>query len=97
MTTEHTSTPWTVITKNHLEGADGHLIGRAMPICDAEVQIDEAYKLSDANAAFIVLAVNSHDALVKALVVAEKGLDRREHPDFALMQVRAALALANGE
>jgi hypothetical protein len=57
---------------------------------------------AEATARFIVKAVNSHDALVKALTLAEDVLSRRPfsteiwpngmHPQEGIEQIRAALA-----
>ena len=60
-----------------------------------------------ANAAFIVRACNSHEALITALELAEDVLSRRPHsteiwpngmhPQTGITQIRAALAAARGE
>ena len=64
--------------------------------------IATAWVTGPANAAFIVKACNSHDALVKALTLAEDILSRRPfsaeiwpngmHPQEGIEQIRAALA-----
>lgn len=58
--------------------------------------------LSEANAALIVRAVNAHDALVEALEAAlatleEWQADDGQGDDAAILNARAALALARGQ
>ena len=68
--------------------------------CIAETfwRVDQlTFAPAEANARLIVRAVNSHDALVKALVNSLLGLDPYTNPPELLEQARAALALARGE
>ena len=84
---QHTPTPWNVVTHNGVSLIDG----------DADrigVNVE-----APANAAFIVRACNSHDALVKALEAVEAWAATHGKPldfDAACMvqHVRAALKLA---
>jgi hypothetical protein len=105
MATKHTPTPWFpgrtfgrgISTVDAIDPADGQLFA----VCEVfgVNKMDEACEVSNANAAFIVRAVNSHERLVAALreaegVIAEVCVD--QHPDnvccHVLRQVRAALA-----
>lgn len=115
----HTPTPWQLTPiDNAIRGriywvtapARGHL--KKIFIADAGFDVDGANtrKEADANAAFIVRACNSHDALVEALAEAEIALATIECQDTnqasknlrfakeratrALPQARAALKLA---
>ena len=90
---QHTPTPWNVVTHNGVSLIDG----------DADrigVNVE-----APANAAFIVRACNSHDALVKALEAlhiemdafrqnAEVSDNTKRHWAKACDEARAALALA---
>jgi citrate lyase beta subunit len=76
---EHTPTPWKVITEDIslIESvtlaADGCSYIVAHCLDGATSQVNEDTR--EANAAFIVKAVNSHDALVKALENAKAALE----------------------
>ena len=89
---EHSPTPWRV-NVSALEYLEIRSDGENGQICgcgEVDSEIDQA------NAAFIVQAVNAHDALVEALEEARDYLPH--HDDPALTQkVDAALALAKGE
>jgi len=50
-----------------------------------------------ADAALTVRCVNSHDALVSALINARRRLDPFYHPSALFEEADAALALAHGE
>jgi hypothetical protein len=89
---DRTPGPWHVPRERTILGPNGEYIG--------ELDIP-------ADAAFIVRAVNAHDALVAALLEAERFLDYFASygrvfvgpgtPESALATVRAALALAEGK
>lgn len=65
---KHTPTPWTVGPANQKAHEDSHAgIHGADGFIVAEVQADVEELPAGANAAFIVKACNSHDALVEAL------------------------------
>lgn len=100
--TKRTQTPWRVSSFEQgaagsarvIMGDDGFSIAHVMDRTQAENEVD---------AAFIVAAVNSHDALVKALTLAQDILSRRPfsdalwpngmHPQIVITQIRDALAL----
>ena len=65
MTQKHTPTPWhQYASGTMIHGADGYYIGVTQS------------KTPEADAAFIVRAVNSHDALVKSLEENTRQLER---------------------
>lgn len=105
--TPHTPTPWSILPKRLLAEYGG--LRFLEPIATIAHYTDEgpdmrweviAENLSNADAAFLVQAVNSHAALVEALETA-----LLEIPDGMLMtnhsagiqQIRKALALARKE
>lgn len=61
---EHTPTPWSTV---EILGMGKTGVRGVRPICDAMVRRDQEEGEAEANAAFIVKAVNSHEALVEAL------------------------------
>lgn len=90
----HSPTPW------HLSGQGSVKYGRDGCVCRVN------WNNRKANAAFIIRAVNSHDALVKALDRAIPLLevqhslltsDARRYAFGILRECRAALATAKGE
>lgn len=92
MTTAHTPTPW------KYDGSDGIYIEG---ITGGKYYVVGG--IQDKDAAFIVLAVNSHDALVKALDDTLEFLERNSgrwdgingrHPNAVAEDARAALRLA---
>lgn len=93
MNTSHTATPWKIYTA--LVGDNAPVIGAdGKAICgmnSAEYLIPAEEKI--ANAAFIVRAVNSHDALVGALEEAKQFM-----PTYArVAKIEAVLAAAKGD
>ena len=100
--TKHTQTPWRISSFEQgaagsarvIMGDDGFSIAHVMDRTPAE---------NEADAAFIVDAVNCHDALVEALTLAEDILSRAPfsnalwpngmHPMTGITQIRDALAL----
>lgn len=94
---EHTPTPWEIIT---LQDAVPHLMGadhaRVALLDDCHLDNE-----AQANAAFILRAVNAHDALVEAIRVAALRLSELNEPSSPLGAVRddlyAAFKLAEGE
>lgn len=110
MSVQHTATPWRLDDREHADwgmiiGPDGLLVADAcVGPRYTEDEAQAARRQRDhlgpptvaANAAFIITAVNSHDALVKALaeMIAEV---RKYHPTFdARLFVNAERALAQG-
>lgn len=90
MTTEHTPTPW---TKQKCRCGD--------PLCRSwTVSGICSPQISEANAAFIVRAVNAHDALVKVLAEARDyytdGNELGEFEQGLYQRIDAALRLAKG-
>jgi hypothetical protein len=61
--TEHTPTPWNIGISDN--GRADWVFASGQAIADCEFINDKG--VTEANAAFIVKAVNNHDALVKAL------------------------------
>jgi len=107
---EHTPTPWEIGTHN-LRGILKDAAGIADG-CDAYmIAVTSAHSLlspdeAAANAAFIVKAVNNHEALVAALTLAEDVLSRAPfsttiwpngmHPQAGIDRIREALASVVG-
>lgn len=99
MTQKHTPTPWiTQQIENHIQIMRGHEYGYT--------GIGQTYhtdlETNKANAAFIVRACNSHDALVEALegLLADDGTASSQNINKVLKareKARTALALAKGE
>lgn len=96
-----TPLPWDYIvgkTLIHIETRHDNAAGAGMPICSLP-------KRDEANAAFIVRAVNSHEALVSALedaIATAEGLSSQQamHDDWylpVLEKCKSALALAKGK
>jgi hypothetical protein len=88
--TKHTPTPW-------------HRAGDYI-VSEDEIAVAEitnpclASQTEDANAAFIVRAVNAHEALVRALRELIEAAEEDGRPDRPCVRVaRAALALAEGK
>lgn len=98
MKTQHTPTPWIVSKRNAgaipLHFQPPEVLGRNGDMCVA-TQLGNG-KEAEANAEFIVRAVNSHDALVAALETLLQKC-RVRNGQLELDQARAALALAKGE
>ena len=101
----HTPTPWMasegqLYNYDNISKDSGKTLAY-IPYYDEENERDRA------NAAFIVQAVNSHDALVEALTVIMSEIDEQQkcgggysidtHLLETLDKARAALALAKGE
>ena len=71
----HTPTPWRAVRNDYYLEIHGGGHGQIGDVCASKfihvdgnkLPSDEAEAIADANAAFIVRACNSHDALVKAL------------------------------
>jgi hypothetical protein len=107
-TTQHTPLPW----RPFLDGSNWHIDGKARGLAwGRQVAKLASHSEAEANAAFIVTACNSHQALVEALLSAvqdlvasnivdnvlreEKG--QKPLPEYAsVAKARAALALAEG-
>lgn len=68
---EHTPTPWFESGRSDIRGADNHLVGMVNPVGS-----EPARSRSPIDRAFIVKAVNNHDALVKALAELEDACER---------------------
>ena len=99
--TKHTQTPWRISgfeqgaagSARVIMGGDGFSIAHVMDRTPAE---------NEADAAFIINAVNCHDALVAALTLAEDILSRAPfsnamwpngmHPQIGITQIRDAIA-----
>lgn len=109
--TEHTKTPWLPVFGDmpedvgggtylrHYAGPDGKIISLVGFALAGGTDTGEA----EANAAYIVKAVNSHDALVYALgalaEAARNACDARQHSQLieALFDADRALTLSQGE
>lgn len=97
----HTRTPWRVSSFEQAAGGSGRVIMGDDGFSIAHV-MDRTPAENEADAAFIVAAVNGHDALVKALTLAEDILSRTPfsnalwpngmHPMTGITQIRDALA-----
>ena len=94
--TEATPRPWGYV---HHKGLDQHLVGATL---ENVAIVEDRYYNAKENAEFIVKAVNSHDALVAALVCAEadlEGLVESEPDDHparqTLREIHDALAQAS--
>jgi hypothetical protein len=98
--TKHTPTPWAAV---EAEGIWIERAGRADDdnvICDLVGRVYDRKKqtnlLTDedrANAAFIVRAVNAHDAMLAAL---KKANTCASIPDYVQVLIRSAIAKADG-
>lgn len=77
-TTEHTPTPWT----QFMTGKQYHVgICQAKTIKEVALVLNQKeYSEADANAAFIVRAVNAHEALLDALNLALATIERLKPP-----------------
>lgn len=92
MTAQHTPTPWEIIERNeYLIIIDGVQSKRNQKIRLAVCDLPACHIAAEANAAFIVKAVNCHDELVLALDIAQEFLTGRAK-EIAL----EALARARG-
>lgn len=96
----HTSTPWEFVVKDDKYGEEPLIVGHS----DSEdLPVVCGCLSSQADADLIVLAVNSHEALVEALELinqaslAVNDFRRTSLYAEAMPIVRAALALAKGE
>jgi hypothetical protein len=102
MSTEHTPTPWIV---DESDQDFDQIISRTEE--GLEVLVADVYgdiETSKANAAFIVRACNSHDALVAVGTRIAKYFDGTSGSDFpaclpiaVIDELRAAIKLARGE
>ena len=109
MTNEkHTKTPWYAKTRHGITWIDDGQLDASLCICEMAETFDEMIEQPQANAAFIVRAVNAHEALVEALNNADAqivsilneprfSLEYRNSIASTLEQARAALKLAKGE
>ena len=86
MTTQHTPTPWAASGVT-VYGSDG---GARNTVADTTCCGSMTREADEANAAFIVRAVNSHDALVAAVTMVLDADGDLNAIDFD--QLRAALA-----
>jgi coenzyme F420-reducing hydrogenase delta subunit len=97
MTTEtnHTPTPWRVKSRT----TQGQFVTDTLIVNDKEHVIAKLHCEAQANSAFIVQAVNSHDALVAALKVAECEIQKGGTVDreIVLQRISEALKLAGAE
>lgn len=97
-TAKHTPTPWMhEHTKDkETNSVDIYNIDGA---CIATVRSNHGYDVREANAAYIVKAVNCHEQLVEALVRAqcELGDPTPEGIKIALQEINAALAAAEAQ
>lgn len=92
MSTKHTPTPWK-------EGKSSAPMTECIILSESGYVIGEVYNCQDnpentANAAFIVRACNSHDALVEALA---QCIDNLQGSGYDLSPYREVLAQAKGE
>ena len=104
----HTPTPWSIghsMERNYIYGGGSHLACIGSRENGFFIHDDGSLNESEANAAFIVRAVNSHDDLLEALETllaldtdGEAGcrIDPIEY-GRALAMARAAVAKARGE
>lgn len=100
--TQHTPTPWKLDGVIGIEGADGKLVGNALnPFFANQKQVKAnivpSVEAAQANAAFIVQAVNAHDALVEALrVLANAAAEGKvmHHISPEVLRANEALKLA---
>ena len=92
----HTPTPWTNNGQSIIVSSDGDICQLFYTHKDG---IDDQFPNAKANAAFIVRAVNSHEALVEALeLIMKNSTNFRLHaPAYMIDKVEAALKLAKGE
>ena len=67
MSAKHTPTPWHTFPTNHDEDQHEFDIYPVNGMCIAEVGSAYGDEITAANAAFIIRAANSHEALVRAL------------------------------
>ena len=95
--TEATKRPWGYV---HHKGLDKHLVGATL---ENVAIVEDRHGNAKENANLIVKAVNSHDALVAALVCAEADLEglveseqvEDSHPAWqTLKEIRTALEAA---
>jgi hypothetical protein len=86
--TKHTPTPWKVMRRD--SGWDIKAGSR-----EVAVVFSRGDDVQQANAAHIVRCVNSHEALVQALVELDSNLENHQESEYARYQrrtIRAALA-----
>jgi hypothetical protein len=76
---DHTPTPWHTGSTNHTELVMGFRDNIECVISESDPELDMPMDEAAANAAFIVKAVNSHDALVKALRKALNYIENTEN------------------
>lgn len=97
----HTPTPWRAARNDHYWEIHGGDHGQIGDVCASKfIYVDgdklpsyEAELIAEANAAFIVRAVNSHDALVKALEEIRALIDVPGQPLWS--DCRAAVDILN--
>lgn len=87
--TKHTPTPWVNNGEGIIVCNDGDVFTMSTTLLDD--------KEREANAAFIVKAVNCHDELVEALEIAYKNLSGYEKGSITGIKISAALTKAKGE
>ena len=111
MKKEHTPTPWIIDGEDSLQGCpfiaihNSHAGNEAWRnICEVQPNTENGMSLvigdeDRANAAFIVKAVNSHEALVEALRGLVEGIEANDPSQirFNLPHAQAALKLAEAE
>ncbi len=99
--TPHTPTPWELVMDNKrypgIDGGDNYTViifGNEHEECGVR---GVTHEQAIANAAFIVRAANSHDALVKALADALEEIGKRRPNGEVVKRCRTALSLAQPE
>lgn len=95
----HTPTPWHPAYDRGCELIMAFRNGREAVLAEVGAETDTSYEEDRANAAFIVRAVNSHDALVKALEAVQRlhGYQGEDASGYAAeldKQIKAALSAA---
>ncbi len=103
---KHTATPWKIRKDSfsdrlEIESSDGlAAIAKLIGYGDATTtpRVAKTHEEYAANAAFIVRAVNAHDALVNALRRIDNEVDEGlTVPDGVMLEIRKALAMAEGK
>ncbi len=89
MSALHSPIPWNVIEGDSLLVGDS----QALTILDCATPSGARQRVAEANAAFIVKAVNCHDHLVEALQFIADGYDNHDvnHVDFRVKAYQVAL------
>ena len=100
MQTHHTPTPWEQSKTYIVQKGHGVSLANATVMKGLSINADaENYEKALANAAFIVRAVNSHDALLNASKEVVKAYREHEedHLAFMIVNLRKAINDAGGK